>query len=234
MEKILLLSNCNELKKNLNGRLNNVAHLSKSNFDKKLDFGNLFCYDYKFILIHISGTCYSNAIETVCRLRSLNFNDYIFIIEGVERIQKEELLKLAPILILDYTTSTKESIYNLKSLIGKQFNSKETYENNKNTVNYTGSFELFLKKIKSRKNQFLPYKTSSIELHTNIKKFKLSEREKELFYHLLKGKRSKEISIDMKIEQSTVATFKSRLFKKLEVDSVVELVHYAYKNQLID
>lgn len=55
----------------------------------------------------------------------------------------------------------------------------------------------------------------------------LSKRELELFNHLMKGERMKDISSTMNIHQSTAATLKKRLMKKLGVDSMVDLVNVA-------
>lgn len=56
---------------------------------------------------------------------------------------------------------------------------------------------------------------------------KLSKRELELLTHVLQGKKNKEISQVLSIEQSTTATLKGRLMRKLGVNSVVELIALA-------
>ncbi len=61
----------------------------------------------------------------------------------------------------------------------------------------------------------------------------LSEREAEVFELLIQGITTKEICEKLFIAPSTVATFKNRILKKFNVDSLVGLVHFAYKHQLI-
>lgn len=56
---------------------------------------------------------------------------------------------------------------------------------------------------------------------------KLSKRELELFNHLMKGKRMKDASTIMNIHQSTAATLKKRMMKKLGVNSLVDLINLA-------
>ena len=236
MRNILLFSNCNDLYECLDDKLKNTAQIAKVKFEKNQQCNKSIYSVYDLILIHFSENYYSNALHLVDDLRNLNFGNYIFILDHINNTQKEELLQLQPNLLLDLTTTKKESIYNLQSFIKKYTKAKESKnQSNKRLVNYTHDIELFSKKIKGLNKQLSTIKNTRLDSSsTDSTKDQLSNREMELFYHLLKGKTSKQISIEMKIEQSTVATFKSRLFKKIEVDSVVELVHYAYKNQLID
>jgi DNA-binding NarL/FixJ family response regulator len=61
---------------------------------------------------------------------------------------------------------------------------------------------------------------------------KLSKRELELLSHLLKGRKNVEISKVLNIEQSTTATLKGRLMRKLGVTSVVDLMALAREYRL--
>ncbi|MCF0048835.1 response regulator transcription factor [Dyadobacter sp. LJ53] len=51
----------------------------------------------------------------------------------------------------------------------------------------------------------------------------LSNRELEIMDMLLTGKWTKDIAIDLNIKESTVSTYKARIFEKLEVTNVLEL-----------
>lgn len=62
---------------------------------------------------------------------------------------------------------------------------------------------------------------------------KLSKRELELFSHLITGIRLKEICDIMHIEQSTVATLKSRMYAKLGVDNMVALIRLAEEYNMV-
>ncbi len=55
----------------------------------------------------------------------------------------------------------------------------------------------------------------------------LSSREMAVTLHLLNGKAVKDICDSMDLKKSTVVTYKSRLFTKLKVNSLVELVRLA-------
>lgn len=54
---------------------------------------------------------------------------------------------------------------------------------------------------------------------------KLSAREIEVLNLLSRGKRNKEISQILSINEKTVSTYKTRLLKKLNVDNIADLIH---------
>ncbi|RMZ58656.1 DNA-binding response regulator [Chryseobacterium nematophagum] len=54
----------------------------------------------------------------------------------------------------------------------------------------------------------------------------LSEREREVYYYLLKGSGLLEIANALGLHQSTVSIYKKRLFKKLNINSLVDLIGY--------
>lgn len=58
----------------------------------------------------------------------------------------------------------------------------------------------------------------------------LSKRELEIFNHIIKGEKMKNICAIMHIEQSTSSTLKKRVMQKLGVDSMVELLNIANMN----
>lgn len=62
---------------------------------------------------------------------------------------------------------------------------------------------------------------------------KLSRREFEVMQYLIKGKSIKEIAHEMKISQSTVSTFQTRIFQKLKVVNSLSLVRYAIDHGLV-
>lgn len=60
----------------------------------------------------------------------------------------------------------------------------------------------------------------------NTLKFKkLSTREIEVLNLLSRGKRNKEIAIQLSINEKTVSTYKTRLLKKLNADNIADLIH---------
>ena len=60
---------------------------------------------------------------------------------------------------------------------------------------------------------------------------KLSTREAEVLKLLTLGKKNKEISKELNINEKTVSTYKARLMRKLKVTNLVDLVNQAKLNQ---
>ncbi|MGJ8592014.1 MAG: response regulator [Aquaticitalea sp.] len=60
---------------------------------------------------------------------------------------------------------------------------------------------------------------------------KLSTREVEVLKLLSSGKKNKEIAQELDINEKTVSTYKARLFKKLNVTNLVDLIHQAKHNE---
>lgn len=60
---------------------------------------------------------------------------------------------------------------------------------------------------------------------------KLSTREAEVLKLLTVGKKNKEISKELDINEKTVSTYKARLMRKLKVNNIVDLINQAKLNQ---
>lgn len=63
---------------------------------------------------------------------------------------------------------------------------------------------------------------------------KLTEREREVTRLLAEGKSNKEIAAALAITARTVETHRANIMRKLEINSIVELVHYAVRNKLVN
>lgn len=64
-------------------------------------------------------------------------------------------------------------------------------------------------------------------------KFKrLSSREVEVLKLLSQGRKNKEIASELEISEKTVSTYKTRLYKKMEVTNLVDLIHQTEYLQL--
>ncbi|APY08869.1 DNA-binding response regulator [Winogradskyella sp. J14-2] len=61
---------------------------------------------------------------------------------------------------------------------------------------------------------------------------KLSTREVEVLKLLSIGRKNKEIAEELDINEKTVSTYKARLFKKLNVNNLVDLIHQAKHHNL--
>lgn len=75
----------------------------------------------------------------------------------------------------------------------------------------------------------LQTKTSDIPKHEL-----LSDQEFKVFLLLAKGKRIFEIADQLFLSSKTVSTYKSRLMKKMNLESVSDITKYAIKHNLID
>lgn len=62
----------------------------------------------------------------------------------------------------------------------------------------------------------------------------LSDREYEVMNLLVKGKKPKEIALELFISPHTVNTYRARILEKTNTKNIAELVHYAIKNNIFD
>ena len=61
----------------------------------------------------------------------------------------------------------------------------------------------------------------------------LTQREREIVQLLAEAKANKEIAARLNISVKTVETHRAAIMRKLGVNSIVELVHYALRNNLV-
>ena len=62
----------------------------------------------------------------------------------------------------------------------------------------------------------------------------LSDREYQVMCMIASGKTVKEIAGELMLSDKTVNTYRSRVLRKMRVNSTVELIHYAIKHRLVD
>lgn len=62
----------------------------------------------------------------------------------------------------------------------------------------------------------------------------LTDREREIVQMLAEGESNKEIATKLSISIKTVETHRATVMRKLDISSIVELVHYAIRNQLVE
>ena len=56
---------------------------------------------------------------------------------------------------------------------------------------------------------------------------RLSTRETQVLKLLSSGKRNKEIAEELKVNEKTISTYKTRLMKKLHIDNIADLINYS-------
>ena len=79
-------------------------------------------------------------------------------------------------------------------------------------------------------NKHLNYNDTKNKKNKMFKR--LSTREVEVLKLLAIGKKNKEIAEELEINEKTVSTYKARLFKKLNVTNLVDLIHQAKHQEL--
>ena len=215
MKNILVISSCNKLFKCLESYLDGVALLSKVKFVKNLHLKSAIYSAYDLTLIHFTEAYYAHAVKIVDDMTAKKNFNFIIVAEGFDEIKKEELLGLSPVLLVDFTYNKNTSIYNFRSYIESYKQDTQVNENN-----FPDSFNRFFVALKSNKIFNQDFKS-------------LSNRETEVLYFILSGKNTKEISHIMGINQTTTSTLKGRLFQKLKVSSIVELVELAYTYKIV-
>jgi DNA-binding NarL/FixJ family response regulator len=62
---------------------------------------------------------------------------------------------------------------------------------------------------------------------------KLSHREFQIFHMLASGLSVRAISEQLSLSIPTISTHRSRILKKMKMDNTADLIHYAFKNNLI-
>jgi DNA-binding NarL/FixJ family response regulator len=62
----------------------------------------------------------------------------------------------------------------------------------------------------------------------------LSDREFEILRMFASGKQQSEIANELNLSPSTVNTYRSRILEKLNLHSNADIIHFAYKNKLIE
>jgi len=62
----------------------------------------------------------------------------------------------------------------------------------------------------------------------------LTDREREIVQMLAEGESNKQIASKLCISVKTVETHRATIMRKLDINSIVELVHYAIRNQLVE
>ena len=62
----------------------------------------------------------------------------------------------------------------------------------------------------------------------------LSDREFEVFKLIVRGNAAMKIAKNLSISDKTVSTYRSRILKKMDMNSTADLVHYAIENNISD
>ena len=69
--------------------------------------------------------------------------------------------------------------------------------------------------------------------HENLLHIQLTNREFQVFQGICRGKSLNDIGEEMSLSPKTISTYRNRLMKKMNMTQNAELMHYAFKNDLI-
>ncbi len=146
-------------------------------------------------------------------------------------------LKLKDTLCLDFIKHIVETYPHTKILVFTSYPENiyalRLYKSGiKGFVNKADSIEVISKAIRDIINGKIFYtdKTKELLLQNLGKKttsnpfHHLSNKEMQVLFFLIKGKNLKEIEVRLNISKSTVSTYKRRIFSKLEISNIAELI----------
>jgi len=85
-------------------------------------------------------------------------------------------------------------------------------------------------------NRFFDPKLQKLPDSTNdfVKGFLISKREKEVIKGLISGKTAEQISDELCISYETVKSHRKNIYLKLEINSIIELVHFGRTQSWVD
>ncbi|TDU43903.1 LuxR family two component transcriptional regulator [Gelidibacter sediminis] len=92
----------------------------------------------------------------------------------------------------------------------------------KEAIHKVHSGEVYLSEVMAKHLNYNDTRNKKSKLYK-----RLSTREVEVLKLLSSGKKNKEIALELDINEKTVSTYKARLFKKLNVSNLVDLIHQA-------
>jgi two-component system response regulator FimZ (fimbrial Z protein)/two-component system response regulator EvgA len=104
-------------------------------------------------------------------------------------------------------------------------------------LNKSVSPKVFISACTSVAQGFCFYSITSMDIHRieiNQQLQALSQREFQVLKHLGKGLGNHEISDTLNISHKTVSTYKMRVFEKLGIDNMADLICYCRENKVCD
>lgn len=146
-------------------------------------------------------------------------------ITALRAIKKEHL----DIKVLMFSHQPEEiyAISTIKAGASGYLHKSATTETIKDAVLKVFSGGIYLSDAMSKHLTFNDAKNKKSKLYK-----RLSTREVEVLKLLSTGKKNKEIAQELEINEKTVSTYKARLFKKLNVTNLVDLIHQAKHREL--
>lgn len=160
-------------------------------------------YDLLILDVDIVDTCFEPTLQ---RLKSLSSNLKMMIFTDANKTLIWDYVFKGVAAVLPRSRTESEIHEAVKSIFerGYYYPQELLYD--------------FIKTSKEKKSLLC----SGLEL--------LSNRERSVYFYLIHGNRLLEIANALGIHQSTVSIYKKRLFKKLNVSSLVELIHFYNKH----
>jgi two-component system invasion response regulator UvrY len=146
-------------------------------------------------------------------------------ITALRAIKKEN--KSINVLMFSHQPEEIYAISTLKAGASGYLNKTASMEEIENAVRTIHSGEISLSEKMDKHYRYEDTRRSRSRLFK-----KLSTREVEVLKLLSIGRKNKEIAEELDINEKTVSTYKARLFKKLNVTNIVDLIHQAEHHNL--
>ncbi|NNE30879.1 MAG: response regulator transcription factor [Winogradskyella sp.] len=146
-------------------------------------------------------------------------------ITALRAIKKEN--KSVNVLMLSHQPEEIYAISTLKAGASGYLNKTADVETIEKAIRKINQGEVYLSE---KMDKHLRYEDTRRSRSRMFKK--LSTREVEVLKLLSIGRKNKEIAQELDINEKTVSTYKARLFKKLNVTNIVDLIHQAKHHNL--
>lgn len=175
---------------------------------------NIKDIDCDIILLDLNmpGRC---GLDLIADLKRLNLNMHILVLS----IHPEDMFVLRTLKIgasgyISKNAALKELLYAIRKV----------YSNGR-YISTTLADQLALDYVPDEAGQILnkPWSNRS-----------LSDKEQKVLSLIASGKKVKEIALDLQLSVNTIFTYRTRIFKKLKLESDVQLMHYAIEHKIVD
>jgi len=168
--------------------------------------------DIMLLDLNMPGRC---GLDLIADLKELKLNMHILVLS----IHPEDMFVLR-------TLKTGASGYISKNVALKEllYAIRKVYSNGR-YISTTLADQLALDYVPDESGQILNKSWSNRSL---------SDKEQKVLSLIASGKKVKEIALDLQLSVNTIFTYRTRIFKKLKLESDVQLMHYAIEHKIVD
>ncbi len=175
-----------------------------------------------------------DGIELLDKIRSLDLDMVLMDLDmpkksgwDVMRQLKVELPNL-PIIILSVGSEEEFAVECFKDGASGYLNKQTSLGLLVEAIRKVAQGEKFISPHLAKKIAFDLGRDTEKQPHEN-----LSTREFQVFCLIASGKSVKEISGELSLSAATISTYRTRLLKKMSLNSNAQLIHYAFKHRIL-